>query len=636
MNCLQKRNNELMQLPSNTKILCIRLVAILTPPPNKTIVDWAKEDRIVSGEEASAPGPWYSDGVPYTDGIMLAISDPKTEKVVVKCAAQMGKTNAAILNPLGYYITYDPCPIMIVQPTIQMAQSFSLKRITPMLRDTPCLRKKIVFDRSRSSENKILEKSIPGGYVVISGANSAPSLKSRPIRILLVDETDEMPEDLDGQGDPIELAIVRTNAFPDRKIVLTSTPTIKGHSKIETAYDDSTREHWMHQCPKCGEWSQFIWTRLDFATVKMGCPYCDGFFSRREWEEGGGKWIAENPEHVVRGFHVNALDSQMTWETLISKWLEAQRLAKKGDFTKLKTFINTVLAEEWEIQGEVVESHALEGRREVYNAELPDGVCVLTMGVDVQDNRLAYEIVGWGLGFESWGIEYAELFGDPRMPGVWNRVDELLARAFSYGNGKRIRISRVAVDTGGHMTPSVYAYCKARQSRGVYPIKGQGGDKLPLARPSKESREKGLFIVGVDGIKADIVSWLKVGQPGNGYCHFPKDEDGIPVRGYDAVYFEMLTAEKKVTVQNKRGYTVYEWHKVAGARNESFDCRVYARAALRIMSPNDDMMLKRMYMREPWSSEPAKEKPAKIITSESRPKKPTGINKRAMAQSINL
>jgi phage terminase large subunit GpA-like protein len=626
-----------MQLPSNTKLLCIHLIEILTPPPNKTILDWAVEDRIVSSEEASAPGPWYSDGVPYLDGIMLAISDTKTEKVVVKCAAQMGKTNVSVLNPLGYYITYDPCPIMVVQPTIQMAQSFSLKRITPMLRDTPCLRKKIVFDKPRNSENKILEKSFPGGYVVISGANSAPSLKSRPIRVLLVDETDEMPEDLDGQGDPIELAIVRTNAFPDRKIVLSSTPTIKGHSKIETAYDDSTRERWMHKCPKCGEWSQFIWTRLDFAKLKMGCPYCDEFFSRSEWEEGGGKWIAENPEHVVRGFHVNALDSQMTWETLISKWVIAQQLAKKGDYTKLKSFINTILAEEWEVRGEILESHALEARREVYDAELPDGVCVLTMGVDVQDNRLAYEVIGWGLGFESWGIEYSEIFGDPRLGEVWNRLNDLLERAWSYKNGKRIRIHRVAIDTGGHMTTEVYNYCRAKRGRGVYPIKGQGGDKLPLIRPSQKAREKGLFIVGVDSIKYDWYSWLKVGESGDKYCHFPKDKDDIPARGYDTTYFQMLTVEKRVVVRNKKGFSAYEWQKDAGARNESFDCRVYARAALRIMASNDELLLKKMHLKEPWSGQ-VKEKPVNntVAAEISKPKKPASKNQRARAQGISL
>jgi len=626
-----------MQLPSNVKLSWIRLIAILTPPPNKTIADWAREDRIVSGEEASAPGPWYSDAVPYLDGMMLAISDSRTEKVVIKCAAQMGKTNAAILNPLGYYITYDPCPIMIVQPTIRDAQSFSLKRITPMIRDTPCLRKKIDLEKPRNSDNKILEKSFPGGYMVLSGANSASSLKSRPIRVLLIDETDEMPEDLEGQGDPIELAIVRTNAFPDRKIVLASTPTIKNHSKIEKAYDNSSREHWMHKCPKCGEWSQFVWSRLDFATVTMGCPYCNEFFSRREWEKNGGKWIAENPDHPVRGFHVNALDSQstpMAWETLITKWTMAQQLAKKGDFTELKSFINTVLAEEWEIRGEVLESHALESRREVYDAELPDGVCVLTMGVDVQDNRLAYEVVGWGLGYESWGIEYSEIFGDPRLGEVWNRLNDLLSRAWSYKNGKRIRISRVAVDTGGHYTTEVYNYCRAKQSRGVYPIKGQGGDKLPLIRPSQSAREKGLFMVGVDNIKFDWMSWLKVSKPGDKYCHFPKQADGIPDRGYDTVYFQMLTAEKRVVVQNKKGFTVYEWHKDAGARNESLDCRVYARAALRIMSANDELLLKKIHLTAPWIGQD--ENKTSGATAAGKSKKPASRNQRAREQGINL
>jgi phage terminase large subunit GpA-like protein len=625
-----------MPRPKKSYVLGKCLLSVLQPPPKITISEWAEKERVVSSEETSVPGDWHSDRAPYTVGIMDAISDPKIEQVVVMCAAQMGKTNAGILNPIGYYITYDPCPIMVVQPTIAMGETFSGKRLTPMLRDTPCLRGKIAPEKSRSPDNKILEKSFPGGYIVIAGANSAPSLKSRPVRVVLFDEVDEAPDNLAGQGDPVELAFARTNAFPNRKKVLTSTPTVKGKSRIEAAYNDSSRERWSHQCPKCKEWAPFSWRRLDFVTMKMSCPSCNGVYSRREWEAGGGRWVAENPEHNIKGFHVNALDSQLAWDSLVEKWADAKRLAKKGDYSKLITFINTILAETWEIKGEVVESHVLETRREIYNAEVPNGVCVLTMGVDVQDNRLAYEVVGWGLGFESWGIEYAEIFGDPRLPDVWNRIDDLLARAWSYGNGKRLRISRVAVDTGGHMTPQVYAYCKARQSRGVYPIKGQGGDKLPLTRPSKESREKGLFIVGVDGVKADILSWLKIGQPGDGYCHFPKDKDDIPIRGYDAVYFEMLTAEKRVFVQNKKGFGVYEWHKAAGARNESFDCRVYARAALRIMSPKDDVMLKRIYMAEPWAEQTEEKKSAVTPEPGRRKKQVAGKNRIARGKGVEL
>jgi phage terminase large subunit GpA-like protein len=190
------------------------------------------------------------------------------------------------------------------------------------------------------------------------------------------------------------------------------------------------------------------------------------------------------------------------------------------------------------------------------------------------------------------------------------------------------------------MTPQVIGYCKARQSRGVYPIKGQGGDKLPLTRPSKGSREKGLFIVGVDGIKSDIMSWLKVDDPGDGYCHFPKDSDDIPVNGYDAVYFEMLTSEKKVRVQKKTGKGVYEWHKAAGARNESFDCRVYARAALRIMSPTDEVMLRRIYRSEPWAavsmSGTRTERNGEPIPQDIKPKKKRDRNERGREAGIYL
>jgi phage terminase large subunit GpA-like protein len=171
--------------------------------------------------------------------------------------------------------------------------------------------------------------------------------------------------------------------------------------------------------------------------------------------------------------------------------------------------------------------------------------------------------------------------------------------------------------------------------RGVYPIKGQSGDKLPLTRPpkSQSAREKGLFMVGVDGIKADIISWLRIGQLGDGYCHFPKDSDGIPVKGYDAAYFEMLTSEKRLVVQNKRGQSVYEWHKAAGARNESFDCRVYARAALRIMSPEDDIMLKRIYLKEPWSGQA--EGKASVI-AQGKAKKKVSINQAAREKGLEL
>jgi len=621
----------------NTANLFLTLLKIIKPAPDMKVWEWAEKYRILSNEETATPGPWDNERTPYLVDIMDKLTDPTVSKIVFLAARQMGKSTV-FLNYLGYLIYANPSPVVVIQPTGELAEKFSKIRVSNMFRDTPCLKGLVPDDKSRDSSNKILYKECIGMFLILTGANSTAGIISMPVPILYFDEIDQYPKDLSKQGDVISIAEKMQTNFPNRKSIYTSTPTIKDHSRIEDVFEVSTKHRWSHKCPSCGEWSQFSWRRLNFETMKMGCPYCDKLHTRHEWEAGGGMWIAENPDEKIIGYHINALDHPIdTWDKLVEEFVEANAAAKKGNYSLLISFVNSRLAETWELKGEVVESHALESRREVYLAELPDGVCVLTMGVDTQDNRLAYEIVGWGVGFESWGIEYGEIFGDPRQGEVWNRIDDLLSKAWSYGNGKRIRISRVAVDTGGHMTPQVYAYCKARQTRGVYPIKGQGGDKLPLTRPSKENKEKGLFIIGVDGVKADILSWLKIGQPGDGYCHFPKDKDDIPVKGYDAAYFEMLTAEKRVIIQNKKGYAVYEWHKAAGARNESFDCRVYARAALRIMSPNDDLLLKKIYVREPWSAQPEEKKAANAAAEETaRPNKKKSKNQKARAQGIDL
>lgn len=633
----------------NTVTLAGQFSQTLKPPPRRTISQWAEDERMLSSEEAAFPGPWYNDVIPFAVEVMNAISDPVTRRVVLMWGAQVGKTNL-LLNTIGCHMSDDPCPIMVVQPTITMGETFSGKRLTPMIRDTPCLRGKIADEKSRSSGNTIKEKTFPGGYIVISGANSAASLKSRPVRVLLFDEVDEAPANLEGQGDPVQLAIGRTTRFPNRKIVLASTPTIKNRSRIETAYQDSSQEKWAHGCPDCGEWSTFSWRRLSFETLDMACPHCGVLHSRRAWEQKPGKWIADNPGHPTRGFHISSLDApDPTWPELVAEWIEAEGKANAGSYELKIAFTNMRLAETWEVRGEAVESHALETRREKYRAELPDGVCVLTMGVDVQDSRLAYEVVGWGLGFENWAIEYGELWGDPRQGEVWDRLDDVLARSWSYANGRRIRVSRAAVDTGGHATTQVYTYCKAREPRGVYGVKGQEGDRIPLTRPAKASktnRYSRLFMVGVDGIKADIMSWLRVGQPGNGYCHFPKGEGDMPVNGIDTDFFAMLTAEKRVVGANKRGFTTYQWVKPSGARNEAWDCFVYARAALRIMSNRDDLMLKRIYLQAPWQGASKEalgdaaasptEGPGQVPPPRTAPKKRPGKNRNSVAAGMGV
>lgn len=227
-----------------------RCVATLKPPPELTLSQWADRYRMLSAESSAEPGRWHTDKAPYQREIMDAIGDAHIRRVVIMCAAQLGKTEL-LLNILGYFMAYAPAPILVMQPTLDMGQTFSKDRLAPMIRDTPVLRG-LVDVKSRYAGNTILKKNFPGGHITIVGANSATGLASRPIKVLLADEVDRYPGSAGTEGDPLSLAQKRQTTFWDKKTVMVSTPVIKGHSRIETEYNQSTREEWNVPCPECG------------------------------------------------------------------------------------------------------------------------------------------------------------------------------------------------------------------------------------------------------------------------------------------------------------------------------------------------------------------------------------------------
>jgi phage terminase large subunit GpA-like protein len=242
-----------------------RSLTILTPPPALTIADWADAKRRLSSEASAEPGQWRTSRAAYQRGIMDAISDPEIESVVVMSSAQVGKTEL-LLNTVGFHVEQDPAPIMVVMPTERDAETWSKDRFSPMARDTPCLRGRISNPRSRDGNNKILHKKFPGGHLTIVGANAPSGLASRPIRILLCDEVDRYPFSAGAEGDPVNLARKRTVTVWNRKIVLVSTPTIRGSSRIEAAYEESDKRRFFVPCPECGEhqtltWAQVRWDR---------------------------------------------------------------------------------------------------------------------------------------------------------------------------------------------------------------------------------------------------------------------------------------------------------------------------------------------------------------------------------------
>lgn len=582
-----------LKLEPQTEKLMREVLAALKPPPSLTLSLWADTYRKLSAEAAAAPGQWRTDNAPYQREIMDAISDVHTHKVVVMSCAQIGKTDAFILNTIGYFMKYRPAPIMVVQPTVNLGESFSKDRLATMLRDTPALRG-LINNKSRYAGNTIMKKNFPGGQLTIVGANAPTDLRGRPIKILLADEVDAYPPSAGKEGDPLKLAEKRQATFWDYKTVLTSTPTNKSTSRIREEYELSTQEEWELPCPHCGHYQALVWDNVVYDAenwpaggVQYRCEECGCVDKEYSWKKQSvrGRWVAAHPERKVRGFHMNTLGSTLCdWPGIVQRYIEADEDAKRGDYQKMKVWVNTDLGLPWEEKGDTAEPMLLLQRREYYEAEVPDGVIYLTAGVDTQDNRFEVEVVGWGIGKESWGIRYQKIYGDLKRGQIWADLDEFLARGWRKKDGTVLYLLATCMDSGGHFPDEVLRFCKDRADRRIWPIKGRGGMDVPFTRnPTRNNRVGAdLFTIGVDTGKNVVLSRLNILFKGPNYCHFPAAEDA----GYNENYFKGLTAEHRVTrYKNGRAVEVWELKDPAFKRNEPFDLRNYATAALEISNP---------------------------------------------------
>ncbi|MER2126304.1 phage terminase large subunit family protein [Solibacillus sp.] len=554
---------------------------VVAPPPKLTVSQWADAHRVLSKESSAEPGKWNTDRAPYQREIMDSISDPETTDIVVMSSAQVGKSEL-INNIIGYYIDYDPSPMLLIQPTLEMAEAYSKDRIAPMIRDTPTLTKKVNSPKAKDGNNTLLQKKFAGGHLTLVGANSPSSLASRPVRIVLADEVDRFPPSAGTEGDPLSLAQKRTKTFWNYKWIMVSTPTIKGASRIEMEYEESTKEQWSVSCPSCGYFQPYSWPQIRFDSVAMECVHCKEQHAEVEWKSRPGQWIARNPEAIKRGFHLNALASPWEkWSRIIGEF----KSAKSKGTENLKTWVNTTLGESWEDKTNDQDHEKLISRRIRYNCDVPKEALVLTAGVDVQDDRLEVEVVGWGVNDVSYGINYKIFYGDPGQDAVWNQVDAFLMNDFIRNDGVMLNISAACVDSGGHYTNEVYDFCKAREHRRIFAIKGKGGAGIAyINKPNKVGRQSvHLFSIGVNEGKDIIYSRLKNEfEDKPGYCYFPVEKE----KGYDEAYFVGLTAERKVT-RFVGGAPKIDWVKrSSNIRNEPLDLRNYALASFRILNPD--------------------------------------------------
>lgn len=552
------------------------------PPPETSVSEWADSKRILSKEGSAQPGRWDTSHAEYQREMMNAFSDPRVRKVVSVMSTQSGKTESLIFNPLGYTIDLNPQPCLIVFPKDGEIKKFSMTKLQPMIRDTPCLREKIGIRKRKSEDFSTAMIKFPGGYVAIVGAKSVINLKGWSVGVVWFDEVDSAEET--PEGDPVEIASDRLKTFPNSKLVLTSSPTDEGSSRIMFAYEDSTKEKWFTPCPECNHYQVLEWERFNLDTVCHRCEKCDKEFNQVKWNGAAkrGKWIAQKQHPTTRGFHISGLDSPWeNWEELVRKYRRAIEAKEQGDYGKLRAFVNTVLARLWRNQAEKLDPDDLRKRRHIFKEEVPEGVLVLTCGVDVQDNRLEYFVVGWGVGREAWGIEYGRIRGNTQGSEVWQELDKAVYnREFTDCKGRKIKASRIFVDSGGHATPHVYQYAQKRQPR-VMAIKGAGGVGIPpVKHVTFTMKERApLAILGVDTIKDEIVGRLRVDTHGPGFVHIPILQNGNSARGFDDEFYRGITSERRIAVY-KNGYRKLVWDKPDHEPNEAMDCFGYAFGAL--------------------------------------------------------
>lgn len=593
---------------------CIRrALKGMKAPEDLTLTEWADKYLILSPESSAEPGHYRSSRTPYIKEIMDSFTDPRVHNIVFVAASQVGKS-VMEMAAIGYIIDQDPGSIMYIHPTIEDAKKFSRLRIAPMIRDTKCLKKKIKdVKQGRDNSSTVLQKSFPGGMLTMTGSNSASALASTPARYVIGDERDRWAPSAGREGDPWELAKRRQTTFYNAKAIEVSTPTIKGSSQIEDSYRRGTQERWCTKCPDCGEWSEIAFDDLKFEplckkinkkkvwSVKDGvywmCPKCGAVHTELETRNMPHKWIADNPDALRRGirsFWLNAFASPWTsWTSIVLQFLEA-----KDNPGRLKVVYNTLFGKLWEERTDFdYDPDSLMARREDYGTidgkpvDVPEGALLLTMGIDTQDNRFEYEVVGHGQYGETWGIESGIIMGRPDTPEPWERIDALVDHEWLKYNGKKMKISITCIDSGGHFTQEVYKRCKERQVKKVFAIKGKGGDSIPYINiPTKVSidgfskRTCWLYTIGVDSGKAMILQNIKVKEPGVKYCHFPKG------RGYDERFFNGLISEHMVLTQSN-GVNKWKWEKIPGhERNEALDCRNYALAGLKIVNPDMDRL----------------------------------------------
>lgn len=594
----------------------------LIPPPNILPSVWAERNvRIPVGN--AKPGPIRFDNAPYQRGMIDAIKERGVRRVSYMTGAQLGKTTVQQCVT-GYFIEHEPRSQIMVQPTQGDVQTYLETKLRPMLDANPAISGKMAKQRSREGVNNSRIISYIGGWLMFSWAGSPKTLRGRSAPVTQADEIDGY--EATPEGDPGELLAQRSASFGDDALrTESSTPTIKGASRIETAFDLGDQRRYFVPCPDCGHaqhlrWENVTWNgrvstgiedydkdlaegiEHDEHTARYACEACGSCWDDgqrvaaiREAERNGAGWKATRPFKGHASFHApEMLSTFRRLRDIVRSYLD------KIALDDMQSFVNVSLALTYDERGEKADPTGLMALAFEYPAEVPMGGLYLTAGIDMQMDRLECEVVAWGEGERSWSIGYHVLWGDPLHPDVWEDLDDLLASTYQHESGAILPIMAACLDTGGTngMTQAAYDYAKGKTGRRLFAVKGVSGWGRPIVekpqrkQSGKDARKVDLFLVGTDETKLVVMRRLAKtidhdpAQPApGGHCYFPADRD--------AEWYKQLTAEKLVT-RYVKGQPVREWVKPDKARNEGLDCRGYAYAALKIMQPSFKRLAERL------------------------------------------
>lgn len=609
------------------------MTAAVELPPVLTVSEWADEHRRLPETSAARGGRWRTEFTPYLRGIMDAVHEPGIRTLALMKCAQVGGSEA-LHNILGYFIQHDPCPMLMVHPSKEVAEEWSKERLADMLRSTPAL-DKIVSEgqeagRGRKAESTLKLKIFPGGYLALGGANTPNTFARRTVRIAMGDDVDRFPAVIGDEGDPADLLENRTRTFYDALTCFVSTPTLK-NGRIDTLYTRSDQRRYFVPCLACGREDWITWQdpkhlrvvfdNRDASTARLACPAedfggCGARLSEadRRAMVARGQWqpTAIPAERGLVGFHLPAMLSTLgsiSLEILVEKWLGARERGTES----LRVFINTYLAEGWENRGAKLDPNSLVLRKEDYGAdvEVPAAAVAITAGVDVQDDRFELQVMAWGAGDERWVIDWRTIPGDPRKAESRDALLEALKRKYAHASGAQLPIHATCIDSG-YVTDTVYDFVLAHQARRIFATKGFGGKtgepivgKPSEKRYGRSKRPVRLYPINTDDAKKEIMNALGLPAAGPGAIHFPSRVDTI-----DEEYFAQLCAEHAETRYNSMKVATHQVWVQDRDRNEALDTAVLNLAAFKLLKPNIRQMLEALKPAAPPAAAPPSAPPA--------------------------